>query len=272
MTVGAGHAGRHPRAHVHAVRAPDDDPGRRGGAGAPRRPDLQYDVEAILAGAPGVRGRGHDRLLAQQPDRAAASTARRRRGGSADDGDGLVVIDEAYHEFSGRAVVPLLADAPEPRRPPHVLEGHGRWPACASATCSPRPSSCARSTRRACPTTSTSSRRWPRSPPSTDMGELAASGRPAVAAREELPDRALRGPARRAAVPVAGELLPDRAPRRRSQGGVRGALPPRRARARRDVVPDARRAACGSAWAREEENEAFLHALGTALGEAPAGT
>ncbi len=46
-------------------------------------------------------------MLAEQPDRDEPDAARTCRG-CAKTGDGLVVIDEAYHEFAGESVVPLL--------------------------------------------------------------------------------------------------------------------------------------------------------------------
>ena len=84
--------------------APDGD-----ASGASVR--FRYDVEAIREARRRERRLAHDRVLAQQPDRHEP-VARPRSSGSAATGDGLVVIDEAYHEFAGASVVPLLARHP----------------------------------------------------------------------------------------------------------------------------------------------------------------
>jgi histidinol-phosphate aminotransferase len=73
-------------------------------------PDLEYDVEAL---AHARQQREAAVTIVCSPNNPtggvlpAEAVARLCR-----EGDGLVVIDEAYHEFSGQSVVPLLADHP----------------------------------------------------------------------------------------------------------------------------------------------------------------
>jgi histidinol-phosphate aminotransferase len=77
--------------------------------GVPLTPDLGFDVGAL---AERVR-KGADVVILCAPNNptgcliAAADLVR-----LAQSFDGLVVVDEAYHEFSGRSVVPLLAELP----------------------------------------------------------------------------------------------------------------------------------------------------------------
>ena len=108
------------------------------GAGA----RFRYDVEAIRDAR---RASGASLTIVCSPNNPTGTSlplaeVERLCG----DGDGLVVIDEAYHEFAGSVGRAAARAAPEPGRAAHVLEGDGAWRACASATCSPRRSSCAR--------------------------------------------------------------------------------------------------------------------------------
>jgi len=76
----------------------------------PLGPQLEYDVDAILLAR---RSSGAALTIACSPNNptgGALSVAEVRR--LCEDGDGLVVIDEAYHEFSGETVAPLLAEHP----------------------------------------------------------------------------------------------------------------------------------------------------------------
>ncbi len=73
-------------------------------------PHFEYDVAAILEAR-----RKSDAALSivcspNNPTGGVLSLAEVRR--LCEDGDGLVVIDEAYYEFSGETVVPLLAEHP----------------------------------------------------------------------------------------------------------------------------------------------------------------
>jgi histidinol-phosphate aminotransferase len=71
---------------------------------------LAYDVPAIRAAR---RDQGAALTIVCSPNNptgSAMATADVRE--LCEDGDGLVVIDEAYHEFCGRTLVPLLADYP----------------------------------------------------------------------------------------------------------------------------------------------------------------
>jgi histidinol-phosphate aminotransferase len=77
---------------------------------APLGPDLEYDNAALLR----LR-REHDAPLTivcspNNPTGGMLTTVEVRA--LCEDGDGLVVIDEAYHEFSGETVVPLLSEYP----------------------------------------------------------------------------------------------------------------------------------------------------------------
>ncbi|HJQ25964.1 MAG TPA: histidinol-phosphate transaminase [Blastocatellia bacterium] len=78
--------------------------------GVPLTRELQFDVEAIRERATSERA---DLIIICSPNnptgcRILDDDLRR----IARDFDGLVVIDEAYHEFSGHTVVPLLAELP----------------------------------------------------------------------------------------------------------------------------------------------------------------
>jgi histidinol-phosphate aminotransferase len=73
-------------------------------------PDLEYDVAALVEAR---RRSGAAVSVVCSPNNPTGGVL------SPDDvrrlvaeGDGLVVVDEAYHEFSGQSVVPLLADHP----------------------------------------------------------------------------------------------------------------------------------------------------------------
>jgi histidinol-phosphate aminotransferase len=76
----------------------------------PLGPDLEYDAEAIAAA----------RRAAQAPVTIVCSPNNPTGGVLALDAlarlcaeaDGLVIVDEAYHEFSGQSAVPLLAEHP----------------------------------------------------------------------------------------------------------------------------------------------------------------
>ena len=76
--------------------------------GVPLTPKLDFDVGAL---AEQVRGKGADVVILCAPNNPTgcliASDDLVRLAQSF---DGLVVVDEAYHEFSGRSVVPLLAE------------------------------------------------------------------------------------------------------------------------------------------------------------------
>jgi histidinol-phosphate aminotransferase len=79
-----------------------------GAGGAPS--GLAYDVEAILAAR---RRTGAAVTIVCSPNNPTGSSltlAEIER--LCDDGDGLLVIDEAYHEFAGESAVPLLARHP----------------------------------------------------------------------------------------------------------------------------------------------------------------
>jgi histidinol-phosphate aminotransferase len=73
-------------------------------------PQLEYDLAAILQAR---RTSGASVTIVCSPNNPTGgvlSVPEVRR--LCEDGDGLVVIDEAYHEFSGETVVPLLAEHP----------------------------------------------------------------------------------------------------------------------------------------------------------------
>ncbi|HKQ07293.1 MAG TPA: histidinol-phosphate transaminase [Blastocatellia bacterium] len=78
--------------------------------GVPLTRELQFDVEAIRRCATNERA---DLIIICSPNnptgcRISDDDLRRL----ARDFDGLIVVDEAYHEFSGRTVVPLLDELP----------------------------------------------------------------------------------------------------------------------------------------------------------------
>ncbi len=71
---------------------------------------LAYDVEALLAAR---REKDAAVTIVCSPNNPTGSSlALGEIERLCDDGDGLVVIDEAYHEFSGESAVPLLARHP----------------------------------------------------------------------------------------------------------------------------------------------------------------
>jgi len=74
----------------------------------PLTTQFQFDIEAIHA----VRDRSDVIILCSpnNPTGCRATDEDIRR--LAADFDGLIVVDEAYHEFSGHSAVPLLADLP----------------------------------------------------------------------------------------------------------------------------------------------------------------
>ena len=138
VTVGAGHARRDPRADVHALRADDHDPRRRAGArrGCVSPPDAAPWRLVVRrrghrrAPAARARGRRHDPLLAQQPDRQQPAAGRdraavRRERLAGRGRRGLPRVRRRERGAAARA-------PPEPRRAAHVLEGQWRSPACAS--------------------------------------------------------------------------------------------------------------------------------------------
>jgi histidinol-phosphate aminotransferase len=74
----------------------------------PLGPDLGYDVEAI---AQARRQREASVTIVCSPNNPTGGVLRREEVARlCAEGDGLVVIDEAYHEFSGDSVVPLLRE------------------------------------------------------------------------------------------------------------------------------------------------------------------
>ncbi len=249
------HEGRHPRADVHPVRAHDHDPRRRAGAGAdgcdsaedatgsggrgtrrslqlrgvsersgaparrdPRRVDFAYDVEALLAARRASAGAGHDRLLARTTPPApclALADVERLCGES----DGLVVIDEAYHEFSGRTVVPLLERHPNLV----VLRTFSKAMALAGLRvgyllASPELVREVNKARLPYNLNFFSQAAAPRGP----RGEgRARHQRPPAGRRARAAPRAARGRPRRAGLPLRRELLPARVPVRGPEGGLR---------------------------------------------------
>jgi histidinol-phosphate aminotransferase len=73
-------------------------------------PDLDYDVEALSTAR---RHREAALTVVCSPNNPTGGVlAREDVARLCTEGDGLVVIDEAYHEFSGESVVPLLAVHP----------------------------------------------------------------------------------------------------------------------------------------------------------------
>jgi histidinol-phosphate aminotransferase len=71
-------------------------------------PDLEYDVEALSQAR---RQREAGVTVVCSPNNPTGGLlAREDVVRLCSEGDGLVVIDEAYHEFSGQSVVPLLAE------------------------------------------------------------------------------------------------------------------------------------------------------------------
>jgi len=78
--------------------------------GVPLNRDLQFDVEEI--GRRAITERA-DVVILCSPNNPSGSVASREEVRRLARGfPGLVVVDEAYHEFSGQTVVPLLSEAP----------------------------------------------------------------------------------------------------------------------------------------------------------------
>ena len=73
-------------------------------------PELAYDVEAILEAR--RRANAAVTVVCSPNNPTGASLTREEVRRLCQDGDGLVVIDEAYHEFADTSVVPLLAKHP----------------------------------------------------------------------------------------------------------------------------------------------------------------
>jgi histidinol-phosphate aminotransferase len=76
----------------------------------PLGPDLEYDAEAIASTR---RNREASVTVVCSPNNPTGGVlAHDAIARMCEESDGLVVIDEAYHEFAGETVVPLLADHP----------------------------------------------------------------------------------------------------------------------------------------------------------------
>jgi histidinol-phosphate aminotransferase len=72
--------------------------------------ELRFDIEAIRRRATGERA---DLIIICSPNNPTGCRINEDELGALARGfDGLVVVDEAYHEFSGRTVVPLLEELP----------------------------------------------------------------------------------------------------------------------------------------------------------------
>jgi len=82
----------------------------RAAASDPDAPAVQYDVSALLAARREHRAAVTIVCSPNNPTGSSLSLADVER--LCRDGDGLVVIDEAYHEFAGETVVPLLERHP----------------------------------------------------------------------------------------------------------------------------------------------------------------
>ena len=91
----------------------------------PLTADFALDEPALLDARRRVPAAPERLRLPEQPDRQPASTG---ASWSAISGPlpGLVVIDEAYHDFAGASVVGLLAGTPQPRRSADALEDRSR--------------------------------------------------------------------------------------------------------------------------------------------------
>jgi histidinol-phosphate aminotransferase len=76
----------------------------------PLTPDLQYDADAIARARRRVGAALTIVCSPNNPTGGVLATADVRR--LCEEEGGLVVIDEAYHEFAGESVVPLLASHP----------------------------------------------------------------------------------------------------------------------------------------------------------------
>ncbi|MEK6303020.1 MAG: histidinol-phosphate transaminase [Acidobacteriota bacterium] len=75
----------------------------------PLNPQFQFDIEAILA----VRDRADVIILCSPNNPTGCQAADEDVTRIARDFHGLVVVDEAYHEFSRHSAVPLLAELPK---------------------------------------------------------------------------------------------------------------------------------------------------------------
>jgi histidinol-phosphate aminotransferase len=82
----------------------------RAGASDPDAPAIHYDVSALLAARREHRAAVTIACSPNNPTGSSLSLADVER--LCRDGDGLVVIDEAYHEFAGETVAPLLERHP----------------------------------------------------------------------------------------------------------------------------------------------------------------
>jgi histidinol-phosphate aminotransferase len=82
----------------------------RAAAADPDAPAVQYDVSALLAARREHRAAVTIACSPNNPTGGSLSLADVER--LCRDGDGLVVIDEAYHEFAGETVAPLLERHP----------------------------------------------------------------------------------------------------------------------------------------------------------------
>ncbi|HET9532540.1 MAG TPA: aminotransferase class I/II-fold pyridoxal phosphate-dependent enzyme, partial [Blastocatellia bacterium] len=76
----------------------------------PLTPALQFDAAAIRASA--AEGRADVIILCSPNNPTGCRIDEEEVFELARDFDGIVIIDEAYHEFSGRSVVPLLEKLP----------------------------------------------------------------------------------------------------------------------------------------------------------------
>ena len=200
VTVGPGTRGRDPGADLHALRAAHRDPGRRGRARRRSAPTSSTTPDAHRAArrererrrSPSSARRTTRRAACSPPRRGRAAVRGRRRPGRDRRGVPRVLGRSRWcrcsRDHPNLVVLRTFSKAMAHGRPARRLPA-GR-----------RPSWCARSTRRACPTTSTSSRRrrpWPRSRRrATLRGERRAAGRGARGAARAtcsaLPGRARR--------------------------------------------------------------------------------
>jgi histidinol-phosphate aminotransferase len=78
--------------------------------GVPLTRELQFDVEAIRQRA--INGRADLIIICSPNNPTGCRMGEEELKEIARDFDGLIVVDEAYHEFSGRTVVPLLEELP----------------------------------------------------------------------------------------------------------------------------------------------------------------
>lgn len=74
----------------------------------PLTPEFQFDIEAVLA----ERDRADVIILCSPNNPTGCRATDENVMRLARNFDGLVVVDEAYHEFSGHSAVPLLAELP----------------------------------------------------------------------------------------------------------------------------------------------------------------